>query len=126
LDISWDEAHGIMGRAVARGLARREHKVPEYIGLDEKALARGQRYATIACDLDDGHVIDVAPERTSESVVRCLGRFSLNDLEGIKAVAMDMCALRRKQGQRDLRDGARARREARSWDARHDPELRAS
>jgi transposase len=90
LDISWDEAHGIMGRAVTRGLARREHKVPEYMGLDEKALARGQRYATIACDLDDGHVIDVAPERTSESVVRCLGRFSLNDLEGIKAVAMDM------------------------------------
>jgi transposase len=90
LDISWDEAHGIMGRAVTRGLSRREHKVPEYIGLDEKALARGHRYATIACDLRDGHVIDVAPERTGESVIRCFGRFSVNDLEGIKEVAMDM------------------------------------
>jgi hypothetical protein len=30
-----------MERAVARGLARREDKVPEYVGLDEKALARG-------------------------------------------------------------------------------------
>jgi transposase len=90
LDISWDEAHGIMGRAVERGLARREHKVPEYVGIDEKAIARGQRYATIVCDLSDGHVVEVAPERTRESVVRCFGRFSLDELTGIQAVAMDM------------------------------------
>lgn len=90
LGISWDEAHGIMMRAVARGLARREHKVPEYVGLDEKALARGHRYATIACDLTDGHVIEIAPERTKKSVIRCFGRFSLNELTGIRAVAMDM------------------------------------
>jgi transposase len=90
LDISWDEAHGIMTRAVARGLLRREHAVPEYVGLDEKAIARGQIYATIVCDLTGGRVIDVAPERTVESVVRCFGRFSLDDLTGIKAVAMDM------------------------------------
>jgi hypothetical protein len=43
LGLSWDEAHAIMERAFARGLARREDKVPEYVGLDEKALARGQR-----------------------------------------------------------------------------------
>lgn len=79
-----------MARAVARGLARREHLVPEHVGLDEKSIARGQIYATIVCDLTDGHVIDVAPERTVESVFRCFGRFSLNDLAGIKAVAMDM------------------------------------
>jgi transposase len=90
LAITWDEAHGIMARAVARGLSRRQHTVPEYVGLDEKSIARGQTYATIACDLTDGHVIDVAPERTWESVVRCFGRFSLNDMAGIKAVAMDM------------------------------------
>lgn len=91
LGLSWDEAHGIMERAVKRGLARREHKVPEYVGIDEKAIAQGQRYATIACDLSDEHVIEVAPERTKESVVRCFGRFSLNELAtGIKAVAMDM------------------------------------
>ena len=90
LDISWDEAHGIMGRAVKRGLMRREHKVPEYVGIDEKAIARGQRYATIVCDLRDGHVVEMAPERTRESVVRCFGRFSLDELADIKAVAMDM------------------------------------
>jgi transposase len=90
LDISWDEAHGIMARAVERGLRRRKHKVPEHMGLDEKALAKGQRYATIACDLDKGHVIDVAPDRTGASVVHCLERFSTDELAKIQAVAMDM------------------------------------
>jgi transposase len=91
LKISWDEAHGILERAVARGLARREHKVPEYVGIDEKAIARGQRYATIVCDLRTGHVLEMAPERTRESLVRCFGRFSLDELAtGIQGVAMDM------------------------------------
>jgi len=91
LGVSWDEAHGILQRAVERGLARRDPKVPEYLGLDEKAIARGQRYATIACDVKTGHVIEVAPDRTMLSVVRCLGQFSLNQLaSGVRAVAMDM------------------------------------
>ncbi len=90
LRISWDEAHGIMARAVARGLRRREHVVPKHMGLDEKAIAKGQTYATIACDLDTGHVIDVAPARTTESVYRCLGRFSVDELANVEAVAMDM------------------------------------
>ncbi len=29
LGITWDEAHHLMARAVARGLARRPHVVPE-------------------------------------------------------------------------------------------------
>jgi transposase len=91
LDISWDEAYGIMARAVARGMARRQHKVPAYVGLDEKAIARGHRYATIVCDLTDGTVVDLAPDRTRESVLHCFSRFSLQELRtGIKAVAMDM------------------------------------
>lgn len=90
LRISWDEAHGIMERAVARGLRRRPHQVPTRAGLDEKAIAKGHTYATVICDLDTGHVLDVAPERTTESVYRCLSRFSPAELSGIEAVAMDM------------------------------------
>ncbi len=52
LDISWDEAHGIMQRAVERGLSRREHKVTEYVGIDERRLraasAMRPSYATFA------------------------------------------------------------------------------
>lgn len=93
LRISWDEAHGIMARAVARGKARREHRVPERIGIDEKSLARGHRYATIVADLDAPNgpcVLDLAEGRTKEALLRCFGPFSFAELEEIKVVAMDM------------------------------------
>jgi transposase len=90
LKISWDEAHHLMERAVARGLARRPHKVPRQLGVDEKSLAKGQRYATMVCDLEHGHVIELAEDRTKDSLLRCLGRFSINDLAGVEAIAMDM------------------------------------
>jgi transposase len=90
LGLSWDEAHHIMERAVARGLARRAHAVPQYMGIDEKSLAKGQRYATMVCDLEHGHVIELAEGRSKESLLRCLGRFSINELSEVKAIAMDM------------------------------------
>lgn len=90
LGLSWDEAHHIMERAVARGLMRRPHAVPRYMGVDEKAIAKGHRYVTMVCDLEHAHVIEVAEDRTTESLTRCLGRFSMNDLAGVEAFAMDM------------------------------------
>lgn len=90
LRISWDEAHHIMERAVARGMARRPHQVPKYLGIDEKSLAKGQRYATMVCDLEHGTVIDLAEDRTMDSVLQCLGPYSKNDLAAIEAIAMDM------------------------------------
>lgn len=92
LGLSWDEAHHIMERAVARGLARRPHAVPKQLGVDEKSLAKGQRYATMVCDLEQGHVIELAEGRSKESLLQCLGRFSINDLAAVEAIAMDMWA----------------------------------
>ena len=40
LRISWDEARGIMERAVTRGLGRREAKIIECLGVDEKAIRK--------------------------------------------------------------------------------------
>jgi transposase len=90
LRVSWDEAHGIMLRAVERGLARRKHEVPRLMGIDEKALAKGHRYGTLVNDLERGIVINVAEDRTMESLWRCLAKFSLDDLAKVEAVAMDM------------------------------------
>lgn len=90
LGLSWDEAHHIMDRAVQRGLRRRAHVVPRHMGIDEKAIAKGHRYATLVTDLDHGHVIEVAEDRTSDSLTRCLGQFSMNDLAGVEAFATDM------------------------------------
>jgi transposase len=36
--VSWDEAWGVMSRAVARDRARREARPIRYIGVDEKGL----------------------------------------------------------------------------------------
>jgi len=90
LRLSWDEAFHLMERAVARGVARRVHKPPRIMGIDEKSLAKGHRYATIACDLEAGHVIGIAEGRSGDSLIHCLGRFSINDLSAVEAVAMDM------------------------------------
>lgn len=90
LGISWDEAHHIMERAVARGLARRSHTVPRHLGIDEKAISKGHHYVTVVNDLEHGHVIEVAEERTGASLTRCLGQFSLDDLAKVEAFAMDM------------------------------------
>jgi transposase len=90
LGLSWDEAQHVKERAVARGLLRRPHQVPRLMGIDEKSLAKGHRYATIACDLEAGHVIGIAEGRTGDSLVAALGRFSINELQAIEAVAMDM------------------------------------
>ncbi|MCA9856589.1 MAG: transposase [Kofleriaceae bacterium] len=60
------------------------------MGIDEKSLAKGHRYATIACDLEAGHVIGIAEGRTGDSLVAALGRFSIDELQAVDAVAMDM------------------------------------
>ena len=105
LGLSWDEAQHIMARAVARGLARRPQAVPRQVGVDEKAIAKGQRYATMLVDLEQGHVIELAEGRSMESLLACLGRFSLDELANIEAIAMDMWAPY-SQLLRSLVDGA--------------------
>ena len=41
LRLSWDEMHGIMERAVARGLKRRAAETIRHLGVDEKAFRKG-------------------------------------------------------------------------------------
>lgn len=74
-----------------RGLARRGTTVPRYLGLDEKSSGQGPRFATVAFDIEAEAVIDLAEDRTKESVYRCLGAYSLADLAQVEAVAIDVC-----------------------------------
>ena len=41
IGLSWDEIHGIMERAVKRGLERRKAETVSQIGVDEKAFRKG-------------------------------------------------------------------------------------
>lgn len=90
LRISWDEAWGLMERAVTRGRHRKARTVVRRIGVDEKAAAKGHRYLTLVCDLDEGTVEHVAEDRTQESLDDYYAGLSPQQLDGIEAVAMDM------------------------------------
>lgn len=87
---SWDEAWGIVERAVERGLARKKRRIPEYLGVDEKAFGKRHRYETVVCDLKKGTVEYVVDERTQESLERYYRQFTTEELEAVKVVAMDM------------------------------------
>ncbi len=90
LRISWDEAWGLMQRAVTRGRARKQARIARRIGVDEKAAATGHRYLTLVCDLEEGTVEHIAEDRTQESLDGYYAGLSPEPLDGIEAVAMDM------------------------------------
>jgi transposase len=88
--LSWDEVHNIMERAVERGLARRKKQIPKHIGVDEKSFKKGHKYATIVNDIDRGIVLYVAPDRTAKSLDGYWETLTKRQLNGIRAVAIDM------------------------------------
>jgi transposase len=90
LRISWDEAWGIVERAVARGLARRGPVVPRYAGVDEKSFRRGHSYLTIVSDIEKGTVVYVVRDRKMKSLEEFYQRFSREDLATIEGLSMDM------------------------------------
>jgi transposase len=88
--ISWDEAFGVMLRAVMRGQQRKQATVVKHVGVDEKAFRKGHSYLTVVCDLERSTVEYVAEDRTTESLAAYYASLSSVQREGIEAVAMDM------------------------------------
>jgi transposase len=88
--VSWDEAWGVMSRAVARGRARKEARPIAYIGVDEKAFRKGHRYHTIVCDLERSTVEFVAEARTTSSLAAYYAQLTEAQKTALDAVAMDM------------------------------------
>lgn len=88
--VSWDEAWHVMEKAVERGSARKQRRVPEYIGVDEKSFAKRHCYETIVCDLKKGTVEFVVDDRKQESLEEYFRQFTRKELSGVKAIAMDM------------------------------------
>jgi transposase len=91
LKISWREASGIQKRAVHRGLARKQRRPPACIGVDEKAIGKGQdAYVTMVCDAKAGTVEWIGKGRTAESLGGYFAQFDDEQLASIHAVAMDV------------------------------------
>ncbi len=90
LQLSWDEIHGIMERAVKRGLERRTAEPVSRLGIDEKSFRKGHKYMTLVNDLSGGRVLYVAEDRKQSSLDGFWPTLTPKQISGIEAVAMDM------------------------------------
>lgn len=88
-------------RAEGRSLGERSAlPTPRYLGLDEFARRKGQRYDTLLCDLERRRVLEVSGGRTLTEVACLLER--LDDPEQVEAVSMDMSLTFRARGSTPL------------------------
>ena len=90
LGLSWDEIHGIMERAVERGLARRQAEKIPYLGVDEKAFRKGHKYLTLVNDLSRNRVLYVTEDREQRSLDGFWPTLTEEHRESVAAVAMYM------------------------------------
>ena len=90
LHLSRDEIHGIMERAVQRGLERRQAEPVTQIGVDEKAFRKGHNDLTLVNDLARGRVLYVAEHRKQSSLDGFWETLTPQQIGAVEAVAMDM------------------------------------
>lgn len=88
--LTWDEADGIMSRAVRRGLARRTLEAPRYAGVDETSFQKRHEYVTVVSDLERGCVLHVADNRGRAALDEFWTCLTPEQRGQIEAVAMDM------------------------------------
>jgi len=90
LGLSWQQADEIRTRAVQRGMERRGEETIERVGLDEKSFGKHHDYISVMTDLDKGRVLEVVPERKQEAAESLLLTLSVQQRQGVLAVALDM------------------------------------
>ncbi len=91
MNLSFDEVHGIMERAVERGLSKRSEKIIEKLSIDEKSMKKGHHYLTVLSDPDTGTVIEVCETRKESAVVdMLLSNLTENQRKEVKSISMDM------------------------------------
>jgi transposase len=90
LDLSWDQVHGIMERAVKRGLQRREIGAVRHVGIDEKSFLRGSSFISLLNDLDGKRVWEVAIGRNEAAAEWLWDSLPESQRKKVEAVAMDM------------------------------------
>lgn len=88
LRITWEEACGVMHRAVARGQARKPAAPVRSLGVDEKAFRK--RSHTVVGDLERSTVAYVGEGRSAESLAPFYAGLTAAPREAVQAVAMDM------------------------------------
>lgn len=90
MGLSWNAIDGIMQRAVARGLLRREAVFTTHIGVDETAFRKRHDYVTIVSDQQEGNVLHVGSDRRKETLKAWYESLTEEQRESIQSVSMDM------------------------------------
>jgi transposase len=90
LSLTWEEANGIVERAVRRGLARRRSVAGRRLGIDEHSYLKHFQFVTMVVDLDEQTVLHVADDRTAETLASYFESLSIDERLAIEAIAMDM------------------------------------
>ena len=90
MEISWNEAAGIQGRAVTRGLARKQRKTASQIGIDETSFQKRHEYVSIICDLITSEVLYVSDGRGQASIEPFFDALTEDERASIKVIALDM------------------------------------
>jgi transposase len=90
LQLSPDQVHDLMGRAVERGLSRRNSKEPvPHVTIDETSSGHGPHYLTIVGDGE--RAIEVVEEHTQVAAEAALSSALSDDQRtGVETVTMDM------------------------------------
>jgi len=90
LGLTWEEANGIVERAVRRGLARRSSVAGRRLGIDEHSYLKHFQFVTMVVDLDEQTVLHVADDRSAETLASYFESLSIDERLAIEAIAMDM------------------------------------
>lgn len=89
MKISWDEAWGIMERAVDRGMHRREDLPVKELAIDETSFQKHHEYVTVLVNRETGVVIDILDDRKKATLKVWLKK-NKKQLQEVRSVSMDM------------------------------------
>lgn len=93
LRLEWHQLHGIIKRAVERGLERRENDKIAWVGMDEKSFRKGHNYVSIMNDLEHSRVLDVVEGREGNAADKLIAKaLDKEQREMVCGVAIDMSA----------------------------------
>ncbi len=93
LRLEWHQLHGIMKRAVERGLKRRGNDEIAWIGMDEKSFRKGHNYVSLMNDLEHSRVLDVVEGREGNAADKLIAKaLDGGQREMVCGVAIDMSA----------------------------------
>lgn len=87
--ISWDEAWGIMERAVRRGMARRDVAAIKELAIDETSFQKRHEYVTVLVNRETGVVIDILDDRKKVTLKKWL-QANKDKLREVRSISMDM------------------------------------